>query len=109
MLTLWRCCLQEWMLYVTWWLGLGVLSSIGLGTGMHSGLLFLFPHMLKVRQQQQGTCRSMGTKLLDRLAAKRLLVGKEGKGSSSGRWNCFMPGCLSYMLQHHIAFLPNSR
>jgi hypothetical protein len=41
-------CLQEWMLYVTWWLGLGVLSSIGLGTGMHSGLLFLFPHMLKV-------------------------------------------------------------
>jgi hypothetical protein len=37
------------MLYVTWWLGLGVLSSIGLGTGMHSGLLFLFPHMLKVR------------------------------------------------------------
>lgn len=32
-----------------WWVGLGVLSSIGLGTGMHSGLLFLFPHMLKVR------------------------------------------------------------
>ncbi|WIA38664.1 hypothetical protein OEZ86_001971 [Tetradesmus obliquus] len=40
--------IEEWMLYVTWWLGLGVLSSIGLGTGMHSGLLFLFPHMLKV-------------------------------------------------------------
>jgi hypothetical protein len=40
--------LQEWTLYVSWWLGLGVLSSIGLGTGMHSGLLFLFPHMLKV-------------------------------------------------------------
>lgn len=35
--------------YVVWWVGLGVLSSIGLGTGMHSGLLFLFPHMLKVR------------------------------------------------------------
>ena len=34
--------------YVIWWVGLGVLSSIGLGTGMHSGLLFLFPHMLKV-------------------------------------------------------------
>lgn len=41
-------CLKEWTLYTTWWLGLGVLSSIGLGTGMHSGLLFLFPHMLKV-------------------------------------------------------------
>jgi hypothetical protein len=32
---------------VVWWLVLGILSSIGLGTGMHSGLLFLFPHMLK--------------------------------------------------------------
>lgn len=39
---------EEWTEYVVWWLGLGVLSSIGLGTGMHSGLLFLFPHMLKV-------------------------------------------------------------
>ena len=35
--------------YAVWWIGLGVLSSIGLGTGMHSGLLFLFPHMLKAR------------------------------------------------------------
>jgi hypothetical protein len=34
--------------YAVWWLGLGVLSSIGLGTGMHSGLLFLFPHLLRV-------------------------------------------------------------
>lgn len=42
------CWLQEWVLYTTWWISLGVLSSIGLGTGMHSGLLFLFPHMLKV-------------------------------------------------------------
>lgn len=28
---------------VFWWVGLGILSSVGLGTGMHSGLLFLFP------------------------------------------------------------------
>lgn len=39
---------ELWLSYVVWWVGLGVLSSIGLGTGMHSGLLFLFPHMLKV-------------------------------------------------------------
>jgi len=31
-----------------WWLGLGILSSIGLGTGMHSGLLFLFPWIAEV-------------------------------------------------------------
>ncbi|RHW68461.1 SNARE associated Golgi protein [Trypanosoma brucei equiperdum] len=31
-----------------WWLGLGILSSIGLGTGMHSGLLFLFPYIYQL-------------------------------------------------------------
>ncbi|KAK9829946.1 hypothetical protein WJX72_008802 [[Myrmecia] bisecta] len=40
--------IEAWTAYIAWWVGLGVLSSIGLGTGMHSGLLFLFPHMLKV-------------------------------------------------------------
>ncbi|SCP05904.1 conserved Plasmodium protein, unknown function [Plasmodium ovale] len=30
---------------ITWWLSLGILSSIGLGCGMHSGVLFLFPHI----------------------------------------------------------------
>lgn len=34
-----------WLRFVVWWSGLGILSSIGLGTGMHSGLLFLFPHI----------------------------------------------------------------
>jgi hypothetical protein len=38
------------VLFAVWWVGLGVLSSIGLGTGMHSGMLFLFPHILKVRE-----------------------------------------------------------
>jgi membrane protein YqaA with SNARE-associated domain len=37
-----------WIEYIVWWVGLGILSSIGFGSGMHSGLLFLFPHMLKV-------------------------------------------------------------
>lgn len=34
--------------FVVWWVGLGILSSIGFGSGMHSGLLFLFPHILKI-------------------------------------------------------------
>lgn len=38
----------KWVELSIWWLGLGVLSSIGLGTGMHSGLLFLFPHIFHV-------------------------------------------------------------
>ena len=40
--------MELWLQYLVWWVGLGVLSSIGLGSGVHSGLLFLFPHMLKV-------------------------------------------------------------
>jgi hypothetical protein len=31
-----------------WWIILGVLSSIGFGTGLHSGLMFLFPHVMQV-------------------------------------------------------------
>ena len=31
--------------FVVWWVVLGVLSSVGLGTGLHSGLMFLFPHI----------------------------------------------------------------
>lgn len=34
--------------FFVWWMGLGILSSIGFGSGMHSGLLFLFPHIFKV-------------------------------------------------------------
>lgn len=31
-----------------WWVTLGVLSSVGFGTGLHSGLMFLFPHVMNV-------------------------------------------------------------
>ena len=34
-----------WM--VLYWLGLGVMSSIGLGTGLHTGALYLAPHVLQ--------------------------------------------------------------
>ena len=30
--------------FIVWWMGLGILSSVGLGTGMHTGMLFTFPH-----------------------------------------------------------------
>jgi hypothetical protein len=33
--------------YAVWCIGLGVLSSIGLGSGLQSGVLFLFPHIIK--------------------------------------------------------------
>lgn len=36
------------MIEAAWWLILGILSSIGFGTGLHSGLMFLFPHIMQV-------------------------------------------------------------
>jgi hypothetical protein len=37
---------QFW--YAFWWFMLGVASSVGLGTGAHTGTLFLFPHICAV-------------------------------------------------------------
>lgn len=40
--------MEHQLMLVAWWVGLGILSSVGLGTGLHTGLLFLFPHIFKV-------------------------------------------------------------
>jgi vacuole membrane protein 1 len=45
-------------IYMMWWVLLGILSSIGLGTGMHTGLLFLFPHIMFVCLAAE-TCRGL--------------------------------------------------
>uniref|UniRef100_A0A7R9YAN0 VTT domain-containing protein n=1 Tax=Pinguiococcus pyrenoidosus TaxID=172671 RepID=A0A7R9YAN0_9STRA len=47
-----------WLRFATWWLGLGILSSIGLGSGIQSGILFLFPHIIKVALTAQ-ECKGM--------------------------------------------------
>ncbi|ETI34742.1 hypothetical protein F441_18664 [Phytophthora nicotianae CJ01A1] len=49
---------NETVKFVVWWVGLGVLSSVGLGTGMHSGILFLFPHIFLVVQGAE-ECKSL--------------------------------------------------
>ena len=36
--------------YFIWWIGLGVCSSIGLGTGLHTGPLYIFPYLIWVTQ-----------------------------------------------------------
>jgi hypothetical protein len=43
-----------------WWLMLGVLSSVGFGTGLHSGLMFLFPHVLEVVTAAEGCHTTRG-------------------------------------------------
>lgn len=39
---------EHYFWYFLWWFGLGVASSIGLGTGAHTGTLFMFPHICAV-------------------------------------------------------------
>jgi hypothetical protein len=34
--------------FAAWWIGLGILSSIGFGTGLHTFVLYLGPHIAKV-------------------------------------------------------------
>lgn len=40
--------LESLLLWCGWWVGLGVLSSVGLGTGLHTFLLYLGPHIAAV-------------------------------------------------------------
>jgi len=39
---------EKYFLWCGYWVGLGILSSVGLGTGLHTFLLYLGPHIAKV-------------------------------------------------------------
>jgi len=40
--------LSTYLAWCGWWVGLGILSSVGLGTGLHTFLLYLGPHIAAV-------------------------------------------------------------
>ncbi|XP_030602294.1 vacuole membrane protein 1-like isoform X2 [Archocentrus centrarchus] len=42
------CYMEKKTLWCAYWLGLGILSSVGLGTGLHTFLLYLGPHIASV-------------------------------------------------------------
>lgn len=43
-----------------WWIVLGILSSVGFGTGLHSGIMFLFPHVMQVVAAAEGCGTTTG-------------------------------------------------
>jgi len=49
--------LELFVIDLLWWLVLGILSSIGFGTGLHSGIMFLWPHVIQVINKAE-TCAS---------------------------------------------------
>ncbi|XP_018494567.1 vacuole membrane protein 1 [Galendromus occidentalis] len=50
--------MERTFLWCIYWVGLGVLSSIGLGTGLHTFLLYLGPHIAAVTLAAS-TCKSL--------------------------------------------------
>jgi hypothetical protein len=42
------CGAENYLLWCGWWVGLGILSSVGLGTGLHTFLLYLGQSPLRV-------------------------------------------------------------
>ncbi|KAF7666267.1 hypothetical protein LDENG_00113320 [Lucifuga dentata] len=42
------CYIEKKTLWCAYWVGLGILSSVGLGTGLHTFLLYLGPHIASV-------------------------------------------------------------
>ena len=40
--------MHEFLYFAGWWVGLGIASSIGFGTGLHTFVLYLGPHIAKV-------------------------------------------------------------
>jgi len=71
--------------YFSWWFGLGVLSSIGLGTGMHSGILFLFPHIYKI-VIASGVCKSMDFASEDDMWGMKADMSCRSHGSSEASY-----------------------
>jgi hypothetical protein len=56
--TLWW--IELTMKEAAWWIMLGILSSVGFGTGLHSGLMFLFPHVMEVVTAAEGCHTTRG-------------------------------------------------
>ena len=41
--------INNYIIYTLYWIGLGILSTIGFGTGIHTGVFFLFPYILSIK------------------------------------------------------------
>ncbi|GAB9470052.1 hypothetical protein Gpo141_00007308 [Globisporangium polare] len=85
--------------FVVWWVGLGVLSSVGLGTGMHSGILFLFPHIFLVVQGAE-ECGSVNFDSRNHMWFREFDATCQGEPLAGGAtfiaifWKVFWPAML---------------
>ncbi|CAM9310137.1 unnamed protein product [Discosporangium mesarthrocarpum] len=103
--------------FVVWWVGLGVLSSVGLGTGIHSGVLFLFPHILKTCLAAE-ECGTLDFEIMGNMwfsnsdtlfACPDYEVGGSGGGKTATFLNILLkvyPSCLLWGVGTAIGEIP---
>jgi membrane protein YqaA with SNARE-associated domain len=71
----------------SWWVMLGVLSSIGLGSGMHTGMMFLFPHIMEVVLTAE-TCGTLSGVPSSYLHPCKGVCEPSGKAAGAIFWAC---------------------
>ena len=90
--------------YIIWWVGLGVFSSIGMGSGLQSGMLFLYPHIIKIFIAAQ-TCKTLefesATDIWFRKPENLFMCPSPQSGGGSevdvtywGMWLKILPACF---------------
>lgn len=56
--------LNTYVIFTIYWLFLGIMATIGLGTGMYTGTFYLFPYILEIKSQAQ-ICNNLNFSILD--------------------------------------------
>jgi len=73
---------EEFLYFAAWWIVLGVMSSIGFGTGLHTFVLYLGPHIAKVTMAAN-ECNYVPEALPSRWAFHHFKSCPEFKGTPS--------------------------
>ncbi|XP_072514666.1 vacuole membrane protein 1-like isoform X3 [Salminus brasiliensis] len=75
--------LEKKCLWCAYWLGLGILSSVGLGTGLHTFLLYLGPHIASVTMAayECGSVDFPEPPYPDQIICPQLVMGKSSGGT----------------------------
>ena len=95
--------------YGLWWFVCGVLSTAGLGTGMQTGALFLFPHCARLATDWRrlgpasATARALADRWLAKVPAEEIPAGGDASpGASEAPAARAAPAAASFLSLIHI-------
>jgi len=81
-----------------WWVVLGILSSIGFGTGLHSGIMFLFPHLMTVVFAGESCGGFAGMTTMYNHPCKFQCGAKASEQPAMTFFDIWLRACLPFML-----------